>query len=178
MPRGLLVMMANSALQVSQAPWVRKAMPVPTDLRALWARPGKTATMALPAVPVVEDSLDTLDLKALKDRKAHLGQTALFVALQAHPVLLLNMKSMRPPLQRLHLHHLQAQLRDRKNQKRLQKNHLKVLPHPKHPPKQVRRRSPNDKSVTGVGMSCCGRNLPGNALAVLRDVSVAVNMHV
>lgn len=98
----LLAMTVNLALPVNQAPWALKATPVPTDPQVLSAKLGRMATTELLVLLVVVDLLATLDLKAPKDRREHLGQTALFVALPALPALLLLAESIPLLLPRLH----------------------------------------------------------------------------
>lgn len=96
----LLAMTVNLALPVNQAPWALKATPVPTDPQVLSANLGRMVTTVLLVLLDVVDLLATLDLKAPKDRREHLEQTALFVALPALPALLASIPLLLP---RLHM---------------------------------------------------------------------------
>jgi hypothetical protein len=132
-------MTANSDLLVSQALWVPKATPVPTDLPALWARLGKMATMVLPAGLVVGDLQGTLDPKAHRGLRERLGQTALFVAPPAPralllstqiPLLLRHQNRRRCHIQRHQRHHQDLLRLQRRRNLKNQRHRLRVQKSP------------------------------------------------
>jgi hypothetical protein len=119
-------MTVNLALPVNQAPWALKATPVPMDPQVLSAKLDRMVTTVLLVLLDVVDLLATLDLKAPKDRREHLVQTALFVALPALPALLASIPLLLPRLHMNPRQNRQVHHRHLKNIHQL-RLHLRIL---------------------------------------------------